>query len=101
MANAFLNHKRDKLDAGELSVRTWAKSKEVTDLIVKVLGKGRLVADLRPSDFSSLKNLMTRRWGPLRVGDFVQHIRSVFKHAYDAELFQHPPGDFNRPVLQL
>src|SRR5262252_1697543 len=34
VANAFLNHKKDKLDAGELSVRTWAKYKEVTDLVV-------------------------------------------------------------------
>src|SRR5262249_7407559 len=88
------------MGAGELSVRTWAKYKEVTDLIVKELGKGRLVGDLRPGDFSSLKNLMTRRWGPLRVGDFVQHIRSVFKHAFDAELIERPvrfgPG-FERP----
>src|SRR5437868_12597886 len=37
--NAFLNHKRDKMDAGELSVRTWAKYKEVTDLIVSEFGK--------------------------------------------------------------
>src|SRR5256885_208111 len=59
-ANAFLNHKRDKMDAGELSVRTWAKYKEVTDLIVSAFGKNRLVADLRPADFTALKNRMTR-----------------------------------------
>ena len=76
-ANAFLNHKRDKMDAGELSVRTWAKYKEVTDLVVKQFGKSRLVPDLRPADFTALKNLMTRSWGPLRVADFVQHVRSV------------------------
>ena len=43
---------------------------------------------------------MTKRWGPLRVADFVQHVRSVFKHALDADLIDRPvrfgPG-FQRP----
>src|SRR5262245_43230651 len=34
-ANAFLNLKHDKMDAGELSVRTWAKYREVAALLVK------------------------------------------------------------------
>src|SRR5262245_58629966 len=98
--NAFLNHKRDKMDAGELSVRTWSKYKEVTDLLVGQLGKSRLIADLAPGDFAALKNQMTKRWGPLRVSDFIQHVRSVFKHAVDAGLLDRPvrfgPG-FDRP----
>jgi integrase len=100
VANAFLNHKRDKVEAGELSVRTWAKYKEVAVLLVAKLGKSRAVADLRPDDFTRLKNLIAKRWGPLRVADFVQHIRSVFKHAFDADLIDRPvrfgPG-FARP----
>ncbi len=43
---------------------------------------------------------MTKRWGTLRVPDFIQHIRSVFKHALDAGLMDTPmrfgPG-FARP----
>jgi integrase len=102
VVNAFLIHKMDKRDAGELSARTWEKYNEVTDLVVKQLGKAHLVADLRPDDFTKLKNHMTqtKRWGPLRVADFVQHIRSIFKHAYDSELIDKPlrfgPG-FSRP----
>jgi integrase len=98
--NAFLRHKSAKMDAGELSVRTFAKYKEVTDLIAKAFGGARLVADLRPDDFTALKKRMTKRWGPLRVADFIQHVRSVFKHAFDAELIDRPvrfgPG-FERP----
>src|SRR6516162_9051974 len=100
VCNAFLNHKRDKVDAGELSPRTWAKYREVTDLLVRQLGRSRLVVDLRPDDFTSLKKTMTKRWGPLRVADFIQHVRSVFKHALDTELIDRPvrfgPG-FARP----
>ncbi len=100
VVNAFLNHRKAKLDAGELSVHTWNKYNDVTDLLIQQLGTFRLVADLRADDFTALKTLMQRRWGPLRVGDFIQHIRSVFKHAFDAELIDRPvrfgPG-FDRP----
>jgi integrase len=43
---------------------------------------------------------MAKRWGSLRVRDFVQHIRSVFKYGFDAGLMTTPmrfgPG-FARP----
>jgi integrase len=104
VVNAFLNSRRDRMDAGELSVRTWAKYREVADLLVGHLGKSRLVADLGPDDFTALKNKMTRRWGPLRVADFVQHIRSIFKHAVDSDLVDRPvrfgPG-FARPTAKV
>jgi integrase len=73
----------------------------VAELLVKHFGKSRLVVDLRPDDFTALKNKMSRRWGPLRVADFIQHIRSVFKHAADSDLIDRPvrfgPG-FARPT---
>jgi integrase len=99
-ANEFLNHKDEKLRAGELSPRTREKYQEVADLIVNRFGKSRLVADLTPADFTALKNHMSSKWGPVRVGDFVQQIRSVFKHALESELIDRPvrfgPG-FARP----
>src|SRR5579871_2946911 len=51
--NAFLNHKRTRLDAGELSPRSWRDYKETAVLLVKSFGKSRLVADLGPEDFAS------------------------------------------------
>jgi integrase len=85
-----LNARKDKMEAGELSPRTWAKYREVADLLVSEFGKRRLVSDLRPDDFAALKKTMAKRWGPLRVADFVQHVRSVFKHAADADLIDRP-----------
>jgi integrase len=100
VVNEFLNHKRDKRDAGELSPLTWLKYKQVTDLLIAHLGRARVVADLGPDDFAALRKKMSKRWGPLRVRDFIQHIRSVFKHALEAELIDRPirfgPG-FARP----
>jgi integrase len=84
LANAFLNHKQQKLDAGELSPRTWTDYKAATDLLVSYFGKSRIVADLAPDDFAGLRLKMSKTWGPVRVRDFVQRIRSVFKHALEA-----------------
>src|SRR5205085_2839596 len=63
LANAFLNHKKALLDAEELSPRTWADYKETCDLLGGHFGKQRIVADVRPDDFASLRKKMTKRWG--------------------------------------
>jgi integrase len=83
LANAFLTHKKSLLDAGELSPRTWGEYKETTDLLVAQFGKGRLVDDLDPDDFAGLRAKVAKRWGPTRLRNFIQRVRSVFKHATD------------------
>jgi integrase len=100
VVNAFLNHKQTLVDSGELSPRTWREYKDATDLLIAWLGKRRVVADLGPDDFAALRNRMTEKWGPVRVGNAIQRVRSVFKHAFDAGLIDRPirfgPG-FKRP----
>jgi integrase len=101
LANAFLNHKQSKLDAGELSPRTWKNYKETADFLVSRFGKARLAADLRPDDFAELRKAMAKKWGPVRIRNYVQQVRSVFKYGHDAELLASPvrfgPG-FTRPT---
>jgi hypothetical protein len=98
--NSFLDHKEALLDSGELSPRTWIDYNAATGLIIATLSKGRLVDDLDADDFAKLRNKMAKRWGKIRVRDFIQRIRSVFKHALDAKLIDKPvhfgPG-FARP----
>src|SRR5262249_32635822 len=65
-ANAFLNHKQAKLDAGELSRRTFAEYRETCDLIVSDFGKRRLLDDLDADDFTALRDRMAKKWGPVR-----------------------------------
>jgi integrase len=101
LANRFLNAKQALVDAGELSPRTWAEYKATADLLVESYGKQRLVTDLDPEDFASLRNKMAKKWGPHRLAKIIQYTRSVFKHALDAGLIDRPvrfgPG-FNRPT---
>jgi integrase len=106
-ANDFLDAKEELVKAGELSPRTWADYKEASELVRATFGKSRLLADVGPDDFAELRNKMTRKWGPHRVGKMIQCVRCLFKYAYDAELIAAPvrfgPG-FKRPskkVLRL
>jgi hypothetical protein len=100
LANAFLNHKQALVDAGELSPRTFADCREACIELVAAFGKHRLLSDLEPADFADLRAKVAKRWGPHRLGKFVQSVRSVFKHAADADLIDRParfgPG-FKRP----
>jgi integrase len=104
LVNAFLTHKQALVDAGELSRRMWSEYKEVCDLLVRQFGKARPMADLGPSDFAALRNKMAKRWGPVRLGNAVQRVRSVFKYAADARLIDRPvcfgPG-FKRPAKKV
>jgi integrase len=90
LCDRYLNHKQAKLDAGEIAPRTWGNCKEAADFLVSHFGKGRLVADLDSDDFAGLRSKMTRQWGPVRVRDFVQRIRSVFMYGYDEGLMPTP-----------
>lgn len=103
LCNEFMAHKEDKKDAGELSPRTWDCYKQTAELLLKKFGGSRLASDLRPDDFADLRKHMTHKlkWGPVRVRNFIQQVRSVFKYGVDAELLERPvsygPG-FARPT---
>jgi integrase len=100
VCNHFRTAKQALVDAGELSPRTFREYKETTDLLAEHFGRGRIVSDIGPDDFSALRNKMAKMWGPVRVGNAIQRVRSVFKYAFDAGLIPTPirfgPG-FKRP----
>ena len=55
----------------------WAKKiRGKLHYFVSHLGKQRIVADLGPDDFASLRNKMAKTWGPHRLAVTIQHIRS-------------------------
>jgi integrase len=100
LCNQLLHSKQALVDNGELCPRTWDDYKEVCDLLVAEFGKGRLVADLGPDDFAALRSRMAKRWGPVRLGNGVQRVRTVFKFAADNRLIDRPVcygQGFDRP----
>ena len=83
LCNHFLTSKKYKLDAGKLSARMFAEPRATTDRMVAVFGKGRRVDDLHPDDFTKYRAGLTKQYGPVRVGNEVQKVRTVFKHGLD------------------
>jgi integrase len=80
LCNAFLTAKLRKQTAGELSHRMFAEYKETTDLVVAAFGKDRRVDDLAADDFEALRATMAERWGPVRLGNAITRVKSVFKY---------------------
>jgi integrase len=100
LCNRFLTAKLRKQAAGEIGPRMFQEYKEVTDLIVGAFGKTRLVDDLADDDFEALRADMAKRWGPVRLGNAVTRIKSVFKYGLDNGLLERVPrygGEFTKP----
>jgi len=104
LVNQFLNAKRGLVESGELTNRSWQDYKAAGDLIVSHFGKGRLVADLDPDDFATLRTKMAKKWGPVTLGNVIQRMRVVFKFAWDNGLIDRPVRygqGFKRPSRKV
>jgi integrase len=104
LANAFLNHKQNLVDTGELSPRTWEDYKRATDELVAHCGKRRVITDLDAEDFSTLRNSMAKKWGPAMLGKMIQCIRCMFKFALENGSIQSPVlygQGFKRPSKKV
>lgn len=88
LCNHFLTAKTRKKDAGELSVRMFAEYKTTTDRMVAAFGKHRIVDDLRPADFAKYRAGLAEQFGPVRIGNEVQKVRTVFKFGTENGLIE-------------
>jgi integrase len=89
-ANAFLNAKAALVDSGELSPFTFAGYRRAAEALVRHTGKSRLVSDLTPTDFASLRVKLAERLGARALGVTIVCVRSVLKHAFDSGLIDRP-----------
>src|SRR4029077_16386568 len=67
-------------------------------------GRNRLVDDLASSDFESLRNDMAKQWGPVRLGNEVGKVRSVFKYGYETGMTDKPVRfgpEFKKPSASV
>jgi len=90
LCNHFLTAKQRQTDAGELSARMFADYRAATDRVVGTFGKNRLVSDLAADDFEALRAGLAKQYGPVRLGNEVQRVRTVFKYGFDAGLVAAP-----------
>jgi integrase len=100
LVNLFLNAKREVLESGELSSRTWDDYYRVCASVVRHFGKGRAVVDLRPEDFAGFRAALAKTKGPVALASAIIRSRVVFKWGFDSEALAHAvrfgPG-FKKP----
>jgi integrase len=86
----FLTAKLGQRDNGELSPRTYAEYEALCRRLVKAFGRGRLVSDLRPTDFGKLRAAMAKQWGPVRLKTEIIRSRTPFNWALKNSLLDRP-----------
>lgn len=90
LCDRFYAAKLRKHEAAEITARTLDEYDTTCERIVKQFGRTRLVAGLTPADFEALRALLAKRYGPTRLGNEVQRVRTVFKYGYESGLIDVP-----------
>jgi integrase len=104
LCNYFLTSKQNLVESGDLATRTFAEYKQTTDILFAQFGRDRLVESLRPIDFETLRAKLSKRWGPVRLGNAVQRVKTVFRYAFEAELIDRLPRfgpQFKKPTKKV
>ncbi|HEY1067358.1 MAG TPA: site-specific integrase, partial [Pirellulales bacterium] len=90
VCDVYLDAKKRAVEAKDIQQRTFDEYRGTCVRIADEFGRGRAVATLGPSDFAKLRATLTAICGPVRLGNEVQRVRSVFKFAFDSELIDRP-----------
>jgi len=104
LANAFWRHGKSKVEAGEMSPRTWHDYQRVMDRIVRVLGKNASLEGLTPDDFARLREDICRNNSPVSVAGLITRCKVVFNFAHKSDLIQQPVRyglSFQRPPKKV
>jgi len=99
LCNHFLTSKQNRLEAGELSRGAFTDYKRSCDLVLATFGKMRLAGSITPSDFVQLRGVVSGKYGPVRTGKEITHIRMLFRWGQQQELIGAPRfgSEFVRP----
>ena len=104
LLNAYLTSKRHLLDTSEITPKHFAELYACCRRIGDAFGLTRPVADVAADNFERLRKAIAKTWGPVRLGNEVQRVRSVFKFAYESGLIDRPirfgPG-FKKPTRKV
>lgn len=104
LLNRYLTVKRHLVDSREILSQTFAEYHRTCERIGEAFGLNRLVDDLAADDFEQLRAEMAQRWGPVRLANEIQRVRSVFKYGYEAGLLDRPVRygpSFKKPARKV
>lgn len=92
ICDAFLRHRKAKVDAGTLRQRTWDEYKAVCELMMVSLGKERYADDISPVDFARLRADIAKGKRPKTIHNLITRCQAVIN-------FANKNGLTDRPIL--
>lgn len=84
--NHFLTAKKSLVGTNERSQRTYRDYVHTCEKLCGILGKTRSVESLTAKDFAELRSKLSEGVGLVRLGNMIQHIRSMFRFAAENDL---------------
>ena len=90
LVNDFLTTKRPLVDGGEITQRTFDEYLDAGRRLCQSVGRNAAVVGLVPNDFERLRKGLAKIWGPVRLGNEIQRVRSIFRHAVQQGLIERP-----------
>ena len=100
LVNKFLESKEDKLNANDLSPRTFRDYYRTCEGLIAEFGKARRVDDLRPDDFRIFRAKLAKRLGVTSLKNEINRVCIVFNYAHENNLIDKPVSygqNFDRP----
>ena len=104
LCNLFLESKRNKIAAGELTELSYRDYYRACKRLIDHFGADRRVDDLRPVDFEAFRAKMAKRLGVTSLGNEVNRCRVILKYAGDQRLISQPVyfgQSFDRPSKKV
>ena len=90
LCNKFLTWKKQLMEAGELTPRSFGDYHRTCRFVVAAFGKWQLVDELDATDFQKLRVAMGKDRGPVTLSNEITRTRVVFKYADDQGLIARP-----------
>lgn len=90
MVNLLLDHRKAKVDSGELSNRSWADYKRTGEMLVASLGRHTSVESLTPNDFTQLRAKLAKGKGLVALSNEICRCRVFFNFAFKHGLVESP-----------
>ncbi|MBM4069104.1 MAG: hypothetical protein FJ271_09195 [Planctomycetes bacterium] len=100
LVNAFLALKESKMEAGELSPRSYRDYFLTCEILIDQFSRERLVSDLRHDDFRQFRSQLAKRYNVVSLRNCINRICIIFNFAHEAGLIDKPMtfgGCFDRP----
>jgi len=100
LCNLFLESKRNKMAAGDLSELSYRDYYRSCAVLIDYFGKDRRVDDLRPVDFEAFRAKLAARLGVTTLLNEINRCRVILKYASDQRLIPQPVHfgqSFDRP----